>query len=1161
MKKIFAITFALALLAALLLPVTSAAAPPDWAPRGRPEQLPYGWQRLNPHTKAHTVSTEIIGGVTYATVEAEIDSLPTTLDDNVTLIDTNWYLLSDRSGQHYFQSGANLFTARVLGGRVSVEDKNGRLSVWNPTLTIGNKKFGGGTPYITDDPINPNYTGNCLKWTYGSYSDGWWLFGSSARVERYLRVIEGSISELWTIPIDPKANVTISLNEKVEDDYGAHVTWLNAYDAEGSPLRVTKDMSGRYVIRATEFADKKFPITIDPTEDFTTSAYDTYIYRTSYYSYAYARESASGTYEYQGGSLSVCGQTYYDAPEWRIYRAYVMFDTSSLPDNAVAQSATLKLYGYADPFYDVNFYVTIQSGMPTYPHMPVVLSDYNYLYYSGNGGQFWTGGWSTSSYNNITLNSTGMNWIDKTDWTKFCLRSGEDINGSEPYDKERVYFYAYEVGVGYAPKLSVTYSIPIVAPTVSTLDATGVTETYATLKGYLDDDGGETCSVRFKYTPYGGGATYTAWESGYATGQYFEKNVYGLTPGTEVAFIAQASNSGGGDDGATKHFTPYPLEPSNFTATGEEAQIALTWTKGSGADKTMIRRAEGSYPTTPSSDTQIYYDTGTSHDDTTATPGVTYYYSAWSWALNEYTSGGVYSQTKATDYAARYALANPTVTTNSATNVETTTATLNLYLDNLGGYGSTDVWFQYYKGAGTWTDNETTPTTKTAPGSHSKGITSLTTDTLYHVRAAAINTHGTSYGSDVPFTTDAPSAPTMTTQSATGVQLTSVTLNGTVTNDGDASVTAWFEYGLTIAYGDTSPTISGLGTSDTFYYNLGNLLPSTTYHYRAVGENTAGIGYGDDVEFTTATPSAPTLNTDDASEVGSNQATLWGTLTSDGGVSCEVRFQWGATDAYGTDTGWQTGFTSGMSFSQFISGLTIGETYHFRAQAKNAGGTTDGADKTFTTKFSPPTNFNTKAISSTTISLEWHKAGDQTYIRYKQTGFPIDREDGLPVYFGPGESASVSGLVAGTTYYFRAWSWREGSVWAEGYAEDVATTPPVATGKADVRPESVIIPEMPGGWFQAPSGAHLTQLPMYSVFVSFAEAYEVPEGTMWLTIGLLLVIGVAVFTFAKSHNPFVSTVAGGITIVVCSVLGMMPMWFVAIYLVLGTGFTFVARRI
>ena len=85
------------------------------------------------------------------------------------------------------------------------------------------------------------------------------------------------------------------------------------------------------------------------------------------------------------------------------------------------------------------------------------------------------------------------------------------------------------------------------------------------------------------------------------------------------------------------------------------------------------------------------------------------------------------------------------------------------------------------------------------------------------------------------------------------------------------------------------------------------------------------------------------------SMIGTRVATLNGTLLNDGGEVCDVRFQYGTTIAYGTDTIWQPGKVAGNTFSQLITGLIPHTTYHFRAQARNGGGIGSGADETFNT--------------------------------------------------------------------------------------------------------------------------------------------------------------------------------------------------------------------
>lgn len=77
------------------------------------------------------------------------------------------------------------------------------------------------------------------------------------------------------------------------------------------------------------------------------------------------------------------------------------------------------------------------------------------------------------------------------------------------------------------------------------------------------------------------------------------------------------------------------------------------------------------------------------------------------------------------------------------------------------------------------------------------------------------------------------------------------------------------------------------------------------------------------------------------------QATLNGQLVEDGGEACSVRFEWGASTAYGMETPWQPKVTQGTVFSATIYNLAEGVVYHFRAVAKNSAMIAYGNDMTF----------------------------------------------------------------------------------------------------------------------------------------------------------------------------------------------------------------------
>ena len=96
-------------------------------------------------------------------------------------------------------------------------------------------------------------------------------------------------------------------------------------------------------------------------------------------------------------------------------------------------------------------------------------------------------------------------------------------------------------------------------------------------------------------------------------------------------------------------------------------------------------------------------------------------------------------------------------------------------------------------------------------------------------------------------------------------------------------------------------------------------------------------------------PEPPACASNDATSVNTTSANLHGTLNTDGGQSCSYRFEYGLTTAYGNATSWTGNKVAGENFATTVTGLTSGQTYHFRAQAKNDYGTASGADKVFST--------------------------------------------------------------------------------------------------------------------------------------------------------------------------------------------------------------------
>lgn len=266
----------------------------------------------------------------------------------------------------------------------------------------------------------------------------------------------------------------------------------------------------------------------------------------------------------------------------------------------------------------------------------------------------------------------------------------------------------------------------------------------------------------------------------------------------------------------------------------------------------------------------------------------------------------------------------------------------------------------------------------------------------------------------------------------------SVTPNSAViTGEANASgltLTTYFDYGTTTAYGTsvaaTPGTVTG-STTTSIQAPLAGLNFATTYHYRArsVADN-GMLSYGVDSTFTTL-PLAPTVITTAATSITSSGATLNGSVNPNGGLT-SVNIQYGLTTAYGNTIAATPGTVSGLiaaNVAGSISGLTPFTTYHYRVVATNATGTTNGNDMSFISAAVPSTvitqaasniigttatlNGNVNAnFAPTNVAFEWGLTTSYGNIAIASPA-QVTGNTATPVV------AAISGLATATIYHFR----------------------------------------------------------------------------------------------------------------------------------------------
>ncbi len=229
----------------------------------------------------------------------------------------------------------------------------------------------------------------------------------------------------------------------------------------------------------------------------------------------------------------------------------------------------------------------------------------------------------------------------------------------------------------------------------------------------------------------------------------------------------------------------------------------------------------------------------------------------------------------------------PTVTTSAATNVTATTATLNGTV-NANGL-STSAWFQYGLSSGTYTG---TTTTQAVSGSSTTSVgiavSGLTAGKGYYYRIAASSSAGTSYGSELSFSTPDSSAPTGSftiNSGATYTGTTTVTLNLSATDDVMVS-------GYYVSQNSTTPSSSAGGwvavsATTTYTGNISYTLSSgdgnkTVYvWYKDFAGNVSGASSGSITLDTTAPTVTITSPTSDATYSTSSSSISLGGSASD----------------------------------------------------------------------------------------------------------------------------------------------------------------------------------------------------------------------------------------------------------------------------------------
>ncbi len=466
------------------------------------------------------------------------------------------------------------------------------------------------------------------------------------------------------------------------------------------------------------------------------------------------------------------------------------------------------------------------------------------------------------------------------------------------------------------------------------------------------------------------------------TNQSSPITVSGLSANQTYYFIVTANNGSGSLNSSESSVTTLalPSSPTSLAATNSSGTIDLTWNSVAGPGTISY----SVYRSTTSGTYGAALATGlssASYTDSTVSNGTVYYYKV---SANNLSGESTLSSEVSSQAIAGFSISSVSVNGASALQVSwgaasgASTYTLK-YGTSSGSYGTTV------------STNATSPTT----------VSSLTPGTTYYFMVTAVNSTGS--GSTVNASSEVSGVPlgtfTMATATASSAQVA-------ITWNASTGVTSSSSYD--VKYGTTSGSYTTNLTNKTSPFTVTGLTNGTTYYFKVVAKNASGnLDSSNELSATPiAAPSAaPTLT---GQGTHSNSALAWTSATGSGTITYNV---------YRSNT-------SGSGYSQIASGINVnyyndatvtdGTIYYYTVTAQNEGGETNSSNEV---DVEPINDFILSSANpgNQQVILSWVAPTGATLYDVKRGTVSGTYTTTLTNQTSP---KTISGLIAGTTYYF-----------------------------------------------------------------------------------------------------------------------------------------------
>lgn len=379
------------------------------------------------------------------------------------------------------------------------------------------------------------------------------------------------------------------------------------------------------------------------------------------------------------------------------------------------------------------------------------------------------------------------------------------------------------------------------------------------------------------------------------------------------------------------------------------------------------------------------------------------------------------------------------VTTLEPTNVSSNGATLNGRIESVGSPAFSEKGFCYNKSGEPTVSDTKVVVAGIKSGDYTYKCTGLSPNTIYYVRAYAIQNGQVHYGTSFTFSTDM-TVTAVSTSGATSVTANSATLNGAIIKEGSP---AYSEKGFCYSTSpnpttnNTKISVSGGGVGDYFAV-INGLSYNVTYYYRAYAVQSGKPIYGSEVSFKTQYTET-VVSTSGATNVTSSSATLNGAIIKAGSPAFSEKGFCYATTPNPTISNIKliVSGTNEGDFTTNINSLSYNTTYYYRAYAIQNGTPIYGSEVSFKTGYTEAVVYTSGATnvtpSSATLNGSIVNAGSPIYSEkgfcYSTSPYPTINSM-KKVVSGTGEgnyTASISGLSYNTTYYYKAYVIQNGA--------------------------------------------------------------------------------------------------------------------------------------